>query len=88
MSETPATSGHTGHCPTCTCGRRAPVQGSREHNKPDGSISWEEHLLAYEVYAARYGSSQSAERIAERGGFSWSELLLFLGCEPKTWKPR
>lgn len=30
----------------------------------------------------------SAERIAERGGFSYGELALFLGREPRTWQPR
>lgn len=69
-------------------GRRAPVQRSRELSKPDGTLSWDEHLLAYEVYAAKYGRSQSAEQIAQRGGFGYSELLLFFGQDPMTWEPR
>lgn len=90
------------HCPTCICGRRAPVQGDeRERRNPSrafpgrvgvlgrgpGTISWEEHLLAWSGYAARYGADQSAERLAERGGFGYGELIQFLGCEPTTWRP-
>jgi hypothetical protein len=74
------------HCPTCICGRRAPVQGARGQRGP-GSITWAEHLLAYSGYAARWGTNQSAERIAERGGFSWGEVVDFLGGPPKTWEP-
>ena len=74
------------HCETCICGKRAPVQQTRE--KGPGTITWAEHLLAWSNYAIRYGSSQSAERLAERGGFCYSELITFLGHEPKTWEPR
>jgi len=74
-------------CPTCICGRRAPVQATHEIRGP-GTISWEEHLLAWSGYASRYGTSQSAERLAERGGFSYAELLLYLRREPTTWEPR
>lgn len=73
------------HCPTCHCGRRAPVQRTRDVRGP-GSIEWEEHLLAWSGYNARY-PGQSAERIAERGGFDYAELLEFLGGEPRTWRP-
>lgn len=73
------------HCATCICGRRAPVQRDDEHGP--GTVSWEEHLLAYSDYARRYGTSQSAERLAERGGFSFSELTDHLKREPTTWKP-
>ena len=86
------------HCPTCICGRRAPVQGcypgerkQRKQGEPgygDGTISWEEHLLAYGAYAVRNGRSQSAERLAERGGFGWFELVEYLGREPASWAPR
>ncbi len=80
--------------------RRAPVQGfgnfylpedhlARKPNaKPAGTIAWSEHEEAWRVYAKRYGTSQSAERIAERSGFSYDELLDFLEREPTTWKPR
>jgi hypothetical protein len=80
------------HCPTCICGRRAPVQ--RAVVRPDrparsaGTISWAEHLEAFAAYAGKYGSSQSAERLAERGGFGYGELIMFLGHEPTTWEAR
>lgn len=75
------------HCPTCICGRRAPVQATRGVRGP-GTIAWEEHLRAWTVYAATYGGGcQSAERIAERSGFDWRELVGLLGAEPTTWEP-
>lgn len=75
------------HCDTCICGKRAPVQSDSDYKKSAGSITWEEHLLAWTSYASRY-SGQSAERMAERGGFSYGELLMYLGREPTTWQPR
>jgi hypothetical protein len=51
-----------------------------------GTISWEEHEQAWREYARRYGTSQSAERLAQRGGFSWWELVDYLGHEPTTWE--
>lgn len=88
------------HCETCICGRRAPVQGDstarlpidhpgrRPGAKGPGTIAWTEHLEAYANYVARWGSGQSAERLAERGGFGCAELRDLLGHEPKTWEPR
>ena len=67
--------------------RRAPVQGVRRI-KPPGTIAWAEHELAYAAHAAQYGYRQTAERLAERGGFCWLELIELLGREPETWKPR
>lgn len=94
----------TNHCPTCICGKRAPMQATREPGVADwdsrlktkiswsahaaGTIAWSEHLLAWAEYARLYGTSQSAERMAQRGGFSWGELCAFLGREPTTWEPR
>jgi hypothetical protein len=83
----------TKHCPTCICGRRAPVQGQRslgagQPGYGPGTISWAEHLQVWSGYAARYGIRQSAERIAERGGFGYTELVEHLGHEPTTWEPR
>jgi len=78
---------------------RAPVQGvgnwhfPRTHSaakptdKEPGTIAWVEHVEAWCRYAAQYGDLQSAERIAERGGFSWNELVSLLGREPGTWQP-
>jgi hypothetical protein len=51
-----------------------------------GTISWAEHEQAWIGYAAR-NPGQSAERLAARGGFGWFELVMFLGHEPKTWRP-
>lgn len=55
--------------------RTAPYQ-KNDYSK--GLITWDAHLKAYEGYAAKYGRSQSAERIAERGGFGEGELDKFL----------
>ena len=80
------------HCTTCICGRRAPVQASPAYEgkppKGPGTIAWEEHLLAWSDYARRYGTSQTAERMAQRGGFSYWEVCDHLKREPTTWKPR
>jgi hypothetical protein len=78
-----------------TRGRRAPVQadvrrdaGDRSKALKPGTISWGEHEVAWRAYAERHGRDQSAERMAERGGFSYGELIMFLGHEPATWQPR
>lgn len=81
------------HCPTCICGRRAPVQSDEgkpkdQQKRGPGTIAWIEHLTAWSAYAAKYGTGQSAERLAERGGFGYGELIMFLGHEPTTWEPR
>ena len=67
--------------------RRARVQEGPGHpteRVPVGNISWEEHLEAWKVYNQKY-HGQSAETIAERGGFGYREITLLLGHEPKTW---
>lgn len=74
------------HCDTCICGRRAPVQASQDFNKPAGTIAWWEHEKAWVPYGSQF--SQSAKRIAERGGFSYGEIVNQLGHEPTTWSPR
>lgn len=78
----------------------APVQGEgmwwplpkgdprAEGARPPGLIEWEEHERAWEAYAKKYGTQQSAERIAERGGFGYNELKYLLGHAPETWRPR
>ena len=66
---------------------RAPVQMSPKLHKPPGTVSWAEHVQTWEAYAKRHGYQQSAERIAERGGFSYCELVMFLGHDPSTWEP-
>lgn len=77
------------HCPTCTCGRRAPVQGDPRGTggRGRGTIAWSEHMLAWGGYAQRHGRDQSAEQLAERGGFSHGELVHYLGRQPETWRP-
>lgn len=61
--------------------RRAPVNGS-----PYGTVEWAEHVEAWEAYR-RHHPGQSAERIAERGGFGLLELTQQLGRLPSTWQP-
>jgi hypothetical protein len=68
-------------------GERAPVQMSPKLRKPPGTVSWAEHVEAWESYAKRHGYQQSAERMAERGGFGYCELVTFLGRDPLTWEP-
>lgn len=88
------------YCPSCICGRRAPVQASAAIPPDDwsrlpqgspakgpGTIAWAEHACAWGGYALDRGGGQSAERIAERGGFSYPELMVYLGHEPETWAP-
>ena len=69
-----------------TAEKRAPVQAERSMGKPAGTVSWDEHVKAWKTYHKRY-PGQSAERIAERAGFSYGELVDFLGHEPTTWQP-
>lgn len=53
----------------------APVQaGSRTPT----SIPWEVHVRVWQVYAALGHGSQSAQRIAERGGFGHAEVIRML----------
>ena len=68
--------------------RRAPVQAERAPVKPAGTIAWSEHLEAWRGYDAKWNCEQSAERIAERGGFGYLELVDLLGHEPETWVAR
>lgn len=65
-----------------------PVQGGgqRGHGYPDGIMSWEEHLVVYEAYAAKYGREQSPMRIAERGGFGKEEAEKLIGRPLTSWK--
>ncbi len=80
---------------------RAPLQSSRFEYRPGGTrddqpdgpdhpagtISWDEHKKAWDAYAKQYGNGQSAERMAERGGFAWYEISALLGHEPTTYEP-
>ena len=74
---------------------RAPVQGEvcllpsfpRRSSLPAGTVAWSEHMKAWATYNDWFHSGQSAERMAERGGFGFIELCAFLGRPPETWKP-
>ncbi len=71
--------------------RRAFESGGLIVCREPGTISWAEHELAWEGYRRKFPSSasaQDAERIAQRNGFSFNELIMFLGKEPNTWTPR
>lgn len=59
-------------------------QGTNTHCP--GSVSMEEHVEAWRAYESEYHSGQSAQRIAERGGFSYFELCNFLGHAPTTFE--
>jgi len=59
--------------------KTAPVQESAGHMIPGGQIPWAVHLLAAKEYNRHH--NQSAEQLADRGGFSWSELIACLRGE-------
>jgi hypothetical protein len=65
---------------------RVRVIGSRLLGIPDGTISWEDHLKVWEAYTKKWDAVQSAERIAQRGGFYLEEIMDLLGHKPETWK--
>ncbi|MBI3654152.1 MAG: hypothetical protein HY231_24230 [Acidobacteria bacterium] len=64
--------------------RPFPIQGGEFYRDEKGdrcftkgsTIPWWLAAKAYEAYRAKYGSSQSLEQIAERGGFGREELLM------------
>lgn len=56
---------------------------------PAGTISWSEHVEAHAAYEKRYGrGAQTAERIAQRGGFGYAEFVDLVGRAPATWRAR
>lgn len=57
--------------------RRFPIQRERGAKPHLLRIPWSVAEKAYAVYAANYGTSQSLERLAERGGFAPSEMDAF-----------
>jgi hypothetical protein len=66
------------------------VQGDRsiakgQPGREPGTVAWAEHEQAWRTYAARGHGGQSAERIAQRGGFGYAELVDLLGHAPTTW---
>jgi hypothetical protein len=74
------------HDTGCPHERRAPVLFHHRGGKSSGTIAWSEHEEAWREYSRRYGNAQSAEHIAERGGFGHGELLRFLGRDPLTFR--
>ena len=61
-----------------TDARKFPIQTDRNAKPYPTEIPWYVADLAYSAYSARYGREQSLERLAERGGFSPSEMDDFL----------
>ena len=58
--------------------RLFPIQKQRDAKPHPMLIPWSVAELAYSVYAGRYGTGQSLERLAERGGFGPGEMDMFL----------
>ena len=59
------------------------VQGERpsryaRRGVAPGKVPWDVHVRAWEGYARQFGCEQSAERIAERGGFGYREMQIHL----------
>ena len=68
--------------------RPFPIQGNNERNqrgemehKPASVIPWWLAEEAYAWYSECFGSSQSLDRLAQRGGFGRKELLFLLRRE-------
>lgn len=57
--------------------RTFPLQASLGLRGPV-NIPWSVAEKAYGAYALRFGRGQTLERLAERGGFSWAEMDMFL----------
>ena len=55
-----------------------PVITDRMARPRNNKIPWELAEIAYTEYARRYGTDQSLERIAERGGFGVMEIADYL----------
>lgn len=71
---------HRDGCPMA-CHKMFPIQKAP-------SIPWPEAEKAYRTYATHYGTSQSLERLAERGGFGIQEFAcLWGGHEPGSCNP-
>lgn len=55
----------------------------RHKDIPGIQIPWEVAEVAYRAYSRKYGTMQSLERLAERGGFGRDELFMLLEWEAK-----
>ena len=63
--------------------RNAPIQMPHHGQVPHGirfRVPWRIHLKAWQEYTKHY-SGQSAEELADRGGFGLEELVYFLAGE-------
>ncbi len=62
--------------------RPFPIQGqrgrSRDKDEQQCTIPWWLAEKAYEIYSNQFGTQQSLERLAERGGFGRYELTRLL----------
>ena len=63
--------------------RPFPIQSSLRNESPYGKapasvIPWWLAQVAYQEYSRRYGTAQSLEKLAARGGFGRGELLQLL----------
>lgn len=54
-----------------------PLQVDRGAPAGPLSIPWSVAEVAYGEYARRYGTGQSLDELARRGGFGWGEMDLF-----------
>lgn len=54
--------------------RLFPLQTSRAAPLGPRHIPWSVAEKAYGAYRLKYGSRQSLERLAQRGGFGWCEM--------------
>jgi len=69
--------------------RPFPIQAEMSHRNNEGifiypkksSIPWWLAEEAYSFYSSKYGTGQSLERLAERGGFGRIELLMLIRKE-------
>lgn len=64
--------------------RNAPIQMPHSGHLPHGismRVPWRIHEKAWQQYAKLGHGSQSAERLAERGGFGLGELIYLLAGE-------
>ena len=58
--------------------RQAALAEQRYFPMQDGpKIPWSLAETIYKVYKDLFGNDQSLERLAERGGFGWSEVSIF-----------
>lgn len=72
-------------CVACSARVRAkypefPLQVTRDNTKVKPgplSVPWPVAEKAWAAYAQQYGTGQSVERLAERGGFDWCEMDMF-----------